>query len=310
MAPFSNKLNPSSDIKSLAGKVILVTGGNAGIGKETVLQLAKHNPSKIFLAARTESKANDAIASIKSQVPSADCIEFLQLDLASLPSIKAAAEIVKRSTTRLDTLILNAGIMAVPPGKTPDGFEIQLGTNHVGHFPLTKLLLPLLLSTEAEDNSDVRVVAVSSNGFVFAPEFDLFVSTEKLSLAGPWERYGASKAANVLFAAELTRRYPSIMSVSLHPGSVKTDLYTDTLQNSAFSRWAIKLFSPFIFDDIQTVALNQLWLSAYVKKEDLKNGGFYTPVGKLQQKNTWSQNVDYGRKLWEWTESELAKRGF
>jgi NAD(P)-dependent dehydrogenase (short-subunit alcohol dehydrogenase family) len=110
--------------------------------------------------------------------------------------------------------------MAVPPSKTNEGFEIQLGTNHVGHALLTKLLLPTLEMTVAEHNPDVRVVVVASNAYSFAPNIDTILSTEKLCETGPLTRYGASKAANVLFAAELARRYPSLTAVSLHPGQL------------------------------------------------------------------------------------------
>src|SRR6266498_2184287 len=126
---------------------------NTGLGKETVLQLAKHNPAQIYLAARTESKANDAIAVIKSTVPNAK-ITFLPVDLTSFESIHKATSSFKASSPRLDLLVLNAGIMAVPNGKTASGHEIQLGTNHIGHFLLTKQLLPTLLSTAKEPTAD------------------------------------------------------------------------------------------------------------------------------------------------------------
>lgn len=311
MWPFtiSSPFSPATGIPGLAGKVILVTGGNNGIGKETVLQLAKHNPRKIFLAARTESKARDAITSIKSQTSQDVDIEYLPLDLTSLPSVKAAADHVISRSDRLDILILNAGIMAVPAGKTPSGQEIQLGTNHVGHFLLTKLLLPRLRKTAREPNSDVRVVSVSSEAWNMAPNLDTILSTEKLAATGTWTRYGASKAANIMFAAELARRYPALTSLSIHPGIIKTDLYLPNTESSLIMRYGSMVLGPLMFQSVENGALNQLWASAGAKKEELVNGGYYTPVGKLR-KPKWSTDAEAGRKLWEWTETELKAAGY
>ncbi|KIW57178.1 hypothetical protein PV05_05769 [Exophiala xenobiotica] len=311
MWPFniSTSFKPERDIPDLTNKVVLVTGGNAGLGRETVLQLAKHNPRKIFLAARTESKARDAIASIKANTSQDVDIEYLPLDLTSLPSIQKAAEQVTSRTDRLDILILNAGIMAVPPGKTPSGQEIQLGTNHVGHFLLTKLLLPTLEKTAKQHNSDVRILSLSSEAWHMSPNLDTVLSTEKLNAQGPWARYGASKAANIMFAAELARRYPALTSVSLHPGMIKTDLYGPNSEANPILKYGSQVIGPLIFQSIAAGALNSLWLAAGAKKEELKNGGYYTPVGKLQS-NTWASNADAGRKLWEWTEQELENAGY
>jgi len=283
---------------------------NNGIGRETVLQLAKHHPQKIFLAARTESKAREAIASIKSQTSEDANIEFLPLDLTSLPSVKAAAEQVRQRSDRLDILVLNAGIMAVPPGKTEAGFDVQLGTNHIGHFLLTKLLLPTLQRTAAEGNSDVRIISVSSEAWNLAPGLETILSTEKLCSTNPWTRYGASKAANIMFAAELARRYPSLTSVSLHPGIIKTDLYIPNQQTNFIVRYGSMILGPLIFQNVQSGALNQLWAAAGVDKADLINGAYYTPVGKVIKGNKWANDADAAKKLWEWTETELAKVGY
>ncbi|KAI1617734.1 short-chain dehydrogenase/reductase [Exophiala viscosa] len=311
MWPFdiTSSFNPSKDIPDLSGKVILVTGGNNGLGKETILQLAKHNPHKIFMASRTESKARDAIASIKSQISQDVDIEYLQLDLASLPSIKKAADQVTTRTDRLDILVLNAGIMAVPSAKTAAGQEIQLGTNHVGHFLLTKLLLPTLDHTAKKNSPDVRIISLSSAAWQMAPNIDTIVSTEKLLAQKPWTCYGASKAANVMFAAELARRYPQFTSVSLHPGMIKTDLYTPNLEVNPLVRYGSLLMGGLIFQTIEAGALNQLWLAAGARKEEIKNGQFYTPVGKVNN-NKWATDAKDGKRLWEWTEQELKNAGY
>ncbi|KIW17382.1 hypothetical protein PV08_04576 [Exophiala spinifera] len=311
MWPFSSSpsFKPEKDLPSLSDKVILVTGGNAGLGKETVLQLARHNPHKIFLASRSEAKANEAIASVKASISQDVDIEFLPLDLASLPSIHKAADQVVSRTNRLDILILNAGIMAVPAEKTAAGQEIQLGTNHVGHFLLTKLLLPTLQKTASQYNPDVRVVSLSSEAYNFSPKLDTILSTDKLYAQGPWARYGASKVANILFAAEFARRYPAFTSVSLHPGMIHTGLYAPNFQTNPLVRYGTKLVGPLIFTSVAGGALNTLWLAAGAKKEALKNGQYYTPVGKAQN-NKWATDAEAGKKLWEWTEQELKKAGY
>ncbi|KAI9872796.1 MAG: hypothetical protein M1823_008080, partial [Watsoniomyces obsoletus] len=143
------KFNPSTDIPSLKDKVILVTGGNIGLGYESILQLSQHSPAHIYLAARSEPKAVAAIKSLRDAVPNGPPISFLPLDLSSFASIKSASKSFTSSNSRLDILINNAGIMACPPGLTSEGYELQFGTNHLGHALLTHLLLPTLRKTAA-----------------------------------------------------------------------------------------------------------------------------------------------------------------
>ncbi|PKX91177.1 dehydrogenase with different specificitie [Aspergillus novofumigatus IBT 16806] len=302
------RFDPERDIQDLAGKVVLVTGGNAGLGKESILQLAKHNPEKIFLAARSKAKAESAISSLKGQLSNNVNIAWLPLDLTSVQSIKDAAQQFCAQSSRLDILMLNAGVMALPPGETEMGHEIQLGTNHTGHFLLTKLLLPTLLRTAQEPNSDVRVVSLSSIGHNLAPSFETIVDQDKLKRVHTNLRYGASKAANILFAAELARRFPSITSVSVHPGIIFTDLYGPASEFSTVAALSSKLLSIF-GTPVRAGAYNQLWAAAGAKKQDLVNGAYYVPVGKLKAHNEYTKNEEQGRRLWDWTEAELHKFG-
>ncbi|KAK1141778.1 hypothetical protein N8T08_008443 [Aspergillus melleus] len=297
---------PQRDIGDLSGKVVFITGGNAGLGKETVLQLAHHRPSRIYLAARTESKARDAIASIQEILPEPVDIRHILLDLSSFQSIRAAAERFTTECDRLDLLILNAGIMATPQGVTEEGFEIQFGTNHVGHFLLTKLLLPTLQKTRASSvpAPDVRIVTVSSVGHNVSPSYEVMTSTEALQASGPFERYGASKAANVLFAAELARRCPDILSVSVHPGVVSSDLYNHTKEAGGLSNIGAHL-TLMISRGVRTGAMNQLW-AAGAKRELLTNGAYYVPIG-IRGSSKYADDVEMGRKLWEWTEAQIAE---
>jgi NAD(P)-dependent dehydrogenase (short-subunit alcohol dehydrogenase family) len=311
MWPFSASFNPATAVPSLAGKVVIVTGGNIGLGKETILQLAKHNPQRIYMASRSESKALAAIKEIKSSLPkdAHTTIEYLQLDLSDLKSVKAAAQTFSSSNTRLDLLILNAGIMATPPSRSSTGHDLQLATNHLGHFLLTKLLLPTLQKTASEPNADVRVISLSSEAFNMSPALPVIMSPD-LASKGPWARYGASKAANILFAAEFARRYPAIKAVSVHPGLIKTQLYEPSGSTSNFIvRNAINWIGPLMFVDVPRGAQNQLWAAAGSKRGDLKDGAYYTPVGKLQS-NKWAGDAAGGKTFWEWTEGELAKAGY
>lgn len=289
---------------------MLIQFRNTGIGKETILQLAKHDPSRIFLAARNEAKGRDAITSIKSQLPQDVNIEYLPLDLNSLKSVKSAADQFNSRSDRLDILILNAGIMAVPQGKTEDGFEIQLGTNHVGHFLLTKLLMPTLQKTAARPDSDVRIISLSSEAYNMGPNFDTIVSKEKLYQQSPWTRYGASKIANILFAAEMARKYPNMTSVSLHPGMVNTDLFNPYFNSDSILAKIGQKLSSFWLSDIPTGAKNSLWTAAGAQKSELTNGAYYTPLGNLRSSNKWANNAGAAKSLWDWTERELDQVGY
>lgn len=320
------KFRPDKDIPDLSGKVIVITGGewfcfdtpvlsgdkmpgNNGLGKESVLQLAKHNPARIFLAARTPSKADAAIEEVKDAVPSAN-ISYLKLDLCSFKSISAAAQEFKSHSPRLDILMNNAGIMATPLAETEDGYESQFGTNHMGHALFTKLLMPILLKTAEVEGSDVRIVNLSSEGHNLAPRPQGILFDEaKLKKQGPWARYGQSKLANILFTKELASRYPSITSVAIHPGVILTDLFAPNQQSNMLVKYGVKLIGPLFMADVATGAWNQLW-GAAGKKSEVMSGNYYTPVGACSQGSKWAQKKDLAQELWAWTEQELASQGY
>jgi NAD(P)-dependent dehydrogenase (short-subunit alcohol dehydrogenase family) len=167
MNPFDNSLYHFAPDKSipreLSRQVIIVTGGNSGCGKETVLQLAKHNPRCVYLAARSKAKYDAAMKDISAAAPNAN-VRYLELDLASLGSVKKAANSFLSENDRLDVLVNNAGIMAHPHGVTKDGYELQFGTNYLGPAFLTYLLLPLMQRTvQSQPKCGVRIVNVSSS---------------------------------------------------------------------------------------------------------------------------------------------------
>jgi NAD(P)-dependent dehydrogenase (short-subunit alcohol dehydrogenase family) len=203
--------------------------------------------------------------------------------------------------------------MGNPPVKTEDGFEIQFGTNHVGHFLLTKLLLPTLKKTVADlqasrTTPDVRVITVSSVAHVTSPNtLEGMTSTPKLLAGSTWVRYGASKAANILFASELARRHPELLSVAVHPGAVNSDLYAHAKSASAIMKQSLGLTASFFFRNISSGAFNSLW-AAGTARENLVNGAYYTPVGYRSNGTAFVQDADVARGLWEWTEAQIAER--
>jgi NAD(P)-dependent dehydrogenase (short-subunit alcohol dehydrogenase family) len=308
----SKTFSPATDIPDLSGKIILVTGGNNGLGKESILQLAKHRPAKIYMGARTESKAVAAIADIKKVVPDADII-FLDLDLSSFASVKDAANKFLAENDRLDILMNNAGIMAVPPGLTKEGYEIQFGTNHMGHALLTKLLLPILEKTSKEAGSDVRIVNLSSMGHTFAPSSGFEFEDAKTDMArySTWTRYGQSKLANVLFTKGLAKRYPDIKSIAIHPGGVNTGLIDSFVANLGLFGWILKPITALILTGVEKGALGQLW--AATAKDEGKGpttGHFYYPVAVDFKGSDTVNDEDLADALWNWTEKEFESKGY
>ncbi len=300
--------NPSQHIPDLSGKVAFVTGGSAGLGKETVLQLSKHSPSHLYLAARTPSKAEAAIRDIKAVVPNAN-ITFLELNLASLESVNEASNKFLATSERLDLLINNAGIMAQPAGLTKDGYEIQFGTNHIGHALLTKRLLPILDKTSRQPGADVRIVSLSSAGFRFAPAsgIDFPATTTTMVDYDTFARYGQSKAANILFASELARRYPNIISVSCHPGVINTELSTAYRTGNGMKGFFFGLVLLAIGKSVSEGAKNQLWSAT---GKNVVSGSFYFPVGAVNAGRGFPEDKALGGQLWDWTDNELAKKGY
>jgi NAD(P)-dependent dehydrogenase (short-subunit alcohol dehydrogenase family) len=308
-----HKFDPDKHIPTLRGKVIVVTGGNSGCGKETVLQLAKHTPGRIYLAARSKAKYDDAMAAITATVANArDFVKFLELDLASLASVKKASETVLSENDRLDLLINNAGIMAVPHGLTQDGFEVQFGTNHLGHALLTRQLLPLMEKTSKEPSADVRIINLSSVGHTMAVDEGIRFDELKTPMKAlyPLRLYASSKLANVLYTRELARRYPDILSVSIHPGRVETNLGS-TLSEEGGLLYRFTQVMDFLVKPlpVDAGALNQIWAATW-KRSDVVNGAYYVPAGKENQGSKLSRDANLRDKLWTWTEEQLKDLGY
>ena len=221
----------TAQIPDQSGRVAVVTGANSGIGYETGLALAAKG-AHVVLACRDEQRGAEALARLEATRPSGSA-ELAALDLADLSSVSAFAETFRQRHDRLDLLLNNAGIMMVPHSRTVDGFERQLGTNHLGHFALTGRLLDRLLDTDSS-----RVVTVSSIAHRGARMRFEDLMSDRLSY-DPGAAYGQSKLANLLFAFELQRRLTasgaSTQSLAAHPGVSATNL-----GDHLMDRWFLK----------------------------------------------------------------------
>jgi NAD(P)-dependent dehydrogenase (short-subunit alcohol dehydrogenase family) len=315
--------NPDTAIPTLTGKVILVTGGESlfplhscvrliydpvgtsGIGAETVLQIAKHNPRALYFTGRNADSAASVIQRAKTVAPSVK-VTFIHNDLSSLNSVNTTANQFLIEEDRLDVLLCNAGVAMSPPALTTDGYERLFGTNFVGHALLIKKLLPALQRTAAAPGSDVRIIILSSQILNFAPsggiDFTALRSDKEMGfLVGPYKRYGQSKLASTIYARELARRYPEITTVSLHPGIVNTPM------NNKGQGWLThKLFLLFGPLKPEQGAYNSLWAS-FAPKSSVVSGQMYNPVGKPFNLPKSAKDEALGSKLWEWTQKELEK---
>ena len=204
--------------KDLSGKTVFVTGGNSGLGQETGRAMAAKG-AHVVLAGRDQAKLDAAISAIKDGQPDAN-VDTIICDLSSLERVRACGKEANERFDKIDLLINNAGVMACPLTKTTDGFEMQFGTNHIGHFELTRQLMPLV-----EAGNDKRIVNLSSRGHFIAPA-NLDDPNFENATYDPWLRYGQSKTSNVLFSVGLEDRFAAkgIHAYAVHPGGIDTNL--------------------------------------------------------------------------------------
>ena len=298
----------TADIPDLTGKVVIVTGANSGIGFEAAKEFARKGAQTI-LACRSLEKAQVALDQIQSEIPGAP-VEIMALDLASLTSVHTFAAQFKANYDHLDVLLNNAGIMMVPYGLTEDGFERQFGTNHLGHFALTGLLIDLLTNTQ-----DSRVVNVSSSGHRFGQmDFDnlMFKDGEGYS---PMSAYGRSKLANLLFTCELQRRFEaagvSTIATAAHPGVSDTNL-----AGHMFDRWHVEFLKPAMGWFLQSAAMGALPSLRAAVDSNVSGGEYFGPQGPRESRgypvivesSETSHNLEDARQLWAISEKLTGVR--
>jgi NAD(P)-dependent dehydrogenase (short-subunit alcohol dehydrogenase family) len=306
------------DIPDQTGRTALITGSSSGIGLEAAKVLTLRG-ANVVLACRNRSKAEAAAQQIRGAV------EFVDLDLASLASVREAAEDVSSRYDHLDLLINNAGVMIPPYQRTADGFELQFGTNHLGHFAFTGLVLPLLLPVTGS-----RVVTVSSNGHRMGNPTIRFDDLN-------WERgyrrvaaYGMSKLANLLFTYELQRRLAAAgtptIAAAAHPGGARTEL-------SRHTPLAIRAFQPVVNLMSQGADMGALPMLRAGTDLDVHGGEYYGPGNRREwtgypkrvesspashdealQRRLWTVSteltgVDYGPVLEKYADGHAGKIG-
>jgi len=255
--------------KDMAGQTVFITGANSGLGQETARAMAACG-AHIIMAGRDSAKLDEAVAAIRAQHPDAS-IDTIVCDLGNLASIRACGDEARKRFTAIDLLINNAGVMACPLMHTADGFEMQFGTNHLGHFALTAELLPLIEAGDAK-----RIVNLSSRGHHFAPvDLDDPNFTERPY--DPWQSYGHSKTANILFTVGLEARFAAkgIHAYAVHPGGIRTNLgrhMTEEMTAALIER-VTKSDSGFAWKTIPQGAATSCWAATAPELEG--TGGVY-----------------------------------
>jgi retinol dehydrogenase-12 len=276
----------------LDGKNVIVTGANTGIGRVTATTLAKQG-AKVILACRSEERTKPVLDEIAAAGGKA---EFLALDLADLASVRASAKAFLDRNEPLTLLINNAGL-AGAHGSTKDGFELAFGTNHLGHYLLTTMLMPAL-----ERADEARVVTVASAGHYRAPGIDWDAVKRPSASTTAFPEYCVSKLANVLFASELARRAPaSITSYSLHPGGVASDVWREV-------PWGLRHVMKLFMLTNEQGARTTLYCA--MSDEVLDKSGRYFDKCREKEASKLARDESLARELWEksaeWTRSDYA----
>ena len=295
----------------LTGKLALVTGASAGLGIETSRALASKGAA-VIMAVRDLAKGQQAADQVRESVPSA-ALELRELDLGSLASVRAFGTAFRADHPTLDLLINNAGVMAAPQAQTADGFDQQLGTNHLGHFALTGEVLPALQAAAAA-GSDVRIVNLSSRGHTRGgmdwddPHF-------RTRPYDKWLAYGQSKTAHVLFSVELERRLAEqgIHAFAVHPGVIATEL-SRHLSRDDFKDLAARAPSGTMTrKSIPAGAATSVW--AATSPELFGRGGLYLEdvhvAATLNAERTagvapHATDPEQAERLWSWSEEQIG----
>lgn len=277
------------------GRIVIVTGSSSGIGYEAARVLANKN-AEVIIAVRNLEKGESAADKIRAQNADAN-VKVMQLDLADLASTRKFADEFKAAYSKLDLLINNAGVMIPPYGKTKDGFELQFGTNHLGHFALTAQLLPLLTSTAGS-----RIVNVSSGAHnVGNIDFE-DLNWEKRGYSS-WRAYGDSKIANLYFTYELDKKLKqggaATIATAAHPGYTATELQ----RHNSLINMGNNIFA-------QSIAMGALPTLRAATEANLSGGEYFGPGGFMEmwgypkqvKSNALSHDVNIAQKLWQVSE--------
>ncbi len=291
--------------KDLSGCTVFITGANSGLGQETARAMASKG-AHIIMAGRDQVKLDEAVAAIHAELPDAQ-LDTITVDLGSLESIRASTSRARQRFAKIDILINNAGVMATPFTHTADGFEMQFGTNHLGHFALTGELMPLL-----ERGTAKRIVNLSSRGHHMGPvHFDdpNFVHRPY----DPWGSYGQSKTANVLFTVGLEQHFAvlGIHAYAVHPGGIETNLGRHMTQDmrEALMKRVTTSDSGFAWKTIPQGAATSCWAATAPELEG--QGGVYcedchvAEVDDVSSKGgvrSYALNPSYAEQLWALSE--------
>jgi NAD(P)-dependent dehydrogenase (short-subunit alcohol dehydrogenase family) len=289
----------------LSGQTIVITGGSAGLGVETARVLAGCG-ARIVSVVRDEAKGRAAAATILESVPNAE-IEIAVLDLFQLDSVRRGADDIAKRFSRIDRLINNAGVMACPLGRTAQGLDTQLGTNHLGHFVLTARLIPQLLAA-----SPARIVNLSSAGHRLSPfRFDdPFFNEDDYN---KWTAYGQAKTANVLFSVALDERFKDrgIRSYAVHPGAIRTELGRHMDENDIKDLMQRRPQNePMTFKQIPQGAATTVW-TATAPELDGRGGIYCEDCGvaeRIEDPNvgrgvlSWALDREAAERLWSLSE--------
>ncbi|ODT99289.1 MAG: protochlorophyllide oxidoreductase [Pseudonocardia sp. SCN 72-86] len=292
-------------LPDLSGRTVLVTGATSGLGLASAEAFAGAG-ARVLMTARNRRRGGTAL----DRVRAAGTAELVDLDLADLDSVRAAAaEVRERSGDRLHVLMNNAGVMATPRASTVDGFELQIGTNHLGPAALTWLLMPALrgAGTAGDPARVVTVSSIAHNRGGLEPD-DLNFTRRRYS---PAAGYGASKLANLLFTAELDRRLRAsgdpVISVAAHPGSTQSELLGNSLrQHSALLGRLARPINAIVTQPVRTGVLPQL---AAATSPQVSGGDYIGPRGPFEvagrpgpaRRGRAARNVDLARRLWDAT---------
>jgi NAD(P)-dependent dehydrogenase (short-subunit alcohol dehydrogenase family) len=291
----------SANVPDQTGRVAVITGANSGIGFQTAAVLADKG-AEVVLAVRDLDKGQAAASQIAALIPHATLVAVQHLDLTSLASVRNAATALTVAYPRIDLLVNNAGVMLTPKGSTQDGFELQFGTNHLGHFALTGLLLDQLLSVEGS-----RIVSVGSLGHRIRSAID-FDDIHFQRGYDPMAAYGRSKLANLLFTYELQRRLATCggptIAVAAHPGSTRTELFRNSPR---WIRGAFDIAGAVVSNPPEIGALPILRAAT---DPDVAGGEYYGPGGffelrgypTLVQSSARAHDEELQRRLWKLSE--------